>query len=94
MKHPNIAPLLGITVDTPSFQLISYWISGENLTEYIKKNPGADELGLVGNPLASDDSCAYHHKISGIASGLEYLHSNNVVHGNLMGVWNVHELLL
>ena len=49
LKHQNIVPLLGITV-TP-FQLISDWMSGGDLTGYIKKHPDADRLGLVGSLL-------------------------------------------
>ena len=45
LLHPNIVPLLGIT-PTP-LQLISEWIPGGDLTEYVKKHPGADRLGLV-----------------------------------------------
>jgi len=47
LTHPNIVPLLGITV-TP-FQLISNWIPGD-LPKYVKKNSDVDRLGLVGVP--------------------------------------------
>jgi len=51
MTHPNVLPLLGITI-TP-FQLISNWMPSGDLPEYIKRNPDADRLGLVGvHPLA------------------------------------------
>ena len=46
LTHPNVLPLLGVTV-TP-LQLISYWMPGGDLQEYIKKNSDADRLGLVG----------------------------------------------
>jgi len=46
LTHPNVLPLLGVTI-TP-LQLISNWISGGNLPEYIQKHPDADLLGLVG----------------------------------------------
>ena len=53
LKHKNIVPLLGIT---PSpLQLISEWIPSGDLTEYLKKNPDADRLGLVGVPPAAFD---------------------------------------
>jgi serine/threonine protein kinase len=45
LSHPNIVPLLGIT-PTP-LQLISQWMPGGDLGEYVKKNPDADKLGLV-----------------------------------------------
>ena len=48
LKHPNILPLLGITF-TP-LQLISSWMSGGDLPEYIKKRPDANRVGLVGVP--------------------------------------------
>ena len=48
LSHPNILSLLGVTI-TP-FQLISNWMSGGDLPGYIKKNPTADRLKLVGVP--------------------------------------------
>jgi len=48
LTHPNIVPLLGITI-TP-FQLISNWMPGGDLPEYIKRNSDTDQLGLVGAP--------------------------------------------
>ncbi|KAF9644320.1 kinase-like protein, partial [Thelephora ganbajun] len=67
MIHPNVLPLLGIT--TAPFQLISNWIPGGDLPQYIKKHPDADRLGLL----------------SDIARGLCHLHSCNVIHGDLKG---------
>ena len=46
LTHPNIVHLLGVTL-TP-LQLISDWMSGGDLPEYIEKYPDADRLGLVG----------------------------------------------
>ena len=37
LTHPNIVPLLGVTVSP--FQLISTWMSGGDLPGYIEKNP-------------------------------------------------------
>jgi len=60
LKHANIVPLLGITITPSSFQLISDWIPGGNLTEYIKNHPGADRLGLVGALSVLDSRHADH----------------------------------
>ena len=49
LAHKNIVPLLGIT--TSPLQLISEWMSGGHLTEYIGNHPGANRLRLVGAPL-------------------------------------------
>ena len=46
LKHPNILPLLGVTI-TP-LQLISNWMSGGDLPEYIQKHSDTDRLRLVG----------------------------------------------
>jgi len=50
LTHPNILPLLGVTI--APLQLVSNWMSGGDLPEYIKKHPNADRLGLVSLPSA------------------------------------------
>ena len=51
MVHPNVVPLLGIII-SQELQLISGWMSGGDLSKYIKKNPDVDRLGLVSVSLA------------------------------------------
>ena len=46
--HPNIVPLLGVTIDP--LQFISDWVSDEDLTGYVTSHPDADRLGLVRVP--------------------------------------------
>ena len=46
LTHPNVLPLLGVTID--DFEFISSWMSNGDLTGYIRKNSDADRLGLVG----------------------------------------------
>ena len=48
LAHPNIMPLLGVTTD--SFELISDWMPGGDLTGYIANHADADRLPLVGFP--------------------------------------------
>ena len=50
MAHPNIVPLLGITT-SPRPQLISDWMTGVDLSKYVKKYPDADRTVLVCIPL-------------------------------------------
>ena len=84
LMHPNVLPLLGVTINPT--QLISNWMSGGDLPGYIKRQSDADRLGLVGIPL----SCiSYAHpcfQVTDVTSGLCYLHTCNVVHGDLKGV--------
>ena len=51
LAHPNIVPLLGVTVDPP--QLISDRMPGGNVTEYIASRMGADRINLVSDLSAS-----------------------------------------
>ena len=48
LEHRNIVPLLGIT--TSPLQVISEWMPGGDLTEYIEKYPGEDRLSLASTP--------------------------------------------
>ena len=50
LDHPNVLPLLGITIDP--LQLVSKWVSGGNMREYIERHPDADRRRLVGVPFA------------------------------------------
>ena len=46
LVHPNIVPLLGATV--APFQLVSAWMVGGELSQYISIHRDVDRLGLVG----------------------------------------------
>jgi len=48
LTHPNVLPLLGVTI--APLQLVSNWMSGGDLPEYIEKHSNVDRLGLVGDP--------------------------------------------
>ena len=48
LKHPNILPLLGVTIFPP--RLVSDWMAGEDLPTYVKKRADMDVLGLVRVP--------------------------------------------
>ena len=85
LTHPNVLPLLGVTI-TP-LQLISDLMPGGDLPRYVKNNPDANLLGLVGVPSDARSSYVYsQHQLSNVADGLRYLHSCNVIHGGIKGV--------
>ncbi|KAF7325990.1 Kinase-like protein [Mycena kentingensis (nom. inval.)] len=73
LQHPHILPLLGI--DDKSFPLslcmVSPWMENSTVVQYLKDR-GRD--GEVVNRLLFE-----------IAQGLAYLHSRNIVHGDLRG---------
>ena len=49
LSHPNILPLLGVSVskNPRHFRIISEWIPNGNVTDYINFNPEANRLRLV-----------------------------------------------
>ena len=89
LTHPNVLPLLGITLDPP--QLILSWMPGGDLLEFIK-NPDADRVALVGVPLPCLLHAHPHYQLSDAAKGLFYLHSCNMVHGDFKGVCDCSKL--
>ena len=49
MSHPNILPLLGVSVSTDSrrFWIITEWMPNGNVMQYVRSNPEANRLRLV-----------------------------------------------
>ena len=65
---------------------VSEWMARGSVVEYIIQN-SVNRLELVsGLPLLNDPSADAKQQLHGAAQGLEYLHDNGIVHGNLMGV--------
>ncbi|KAG1721518.1 kinase-like domain-containing protein [Suillus lakei] len=68
-KHPTIVPLLGTAnVESPYPALVSQWMSSGTLSMYLKRVIAVS---------------AKVELVMGVADGLNYLHSENVVHGDL-----------
>ena len=47
VSHANVVPFLGISETLLSFCIISLWLPGGNILEYIRKHRGANRLRLV-----------------------------------------------
>ncbi|KAF9651621.1 kinase-like protein, partial [Thelephora ganbajun] len=70
LSHPNILPFLGvISTDSHPLSIVSKWMSNGNISEFLKH-----DVQFNRRPLLID-----------IARGLDYLHSQNVIHGDLKG---------
>lgn len=88
LNHPNIVPFKGVTSEP--LQLVSEWMPGGELRQYIRNNPHANVISLVSSlfmPLSIASSC---YQLLGIAEGLDYLHSRDVIHGDIKGVRELH----
>ena len=47
LRHPNVLPLLGVTMTGNRFVRVSNWIEKGNNGEFLKADANADRLGLV-----------------------------------------------
>jgi serine/threonine protein kinase len=90
LSHPNIVPFLGVTFDP--LQLVSAWMPGGSLTEYIKEHPSKSRLVLVCFVLLHRFSSSLPRQLHGVVEGLNYLHSRSVIHGDIKGVRVRHRL--
>lgn len=95
LDDPNVVPLLGMVYDmvprgVPS--LVSPYYQNRNLKEYMKRNRTqlsySQMLDMVGFNCYRVTECLVVHSFQTyqFASGLEYLHKSNIVHGDLKPV--------
>ena len=50
--HPNVLPLIGVTMIEFRLVMVSEWMENGNVTEFVKKNGEADRLELVRSSLS------------------------------------------
>jgi len=67
IRHRNVIPLLGIDNTLFQFCMVSPWCHYGNIAQYLKERPDEKRLDLLID----------------VASGLQYLHSMEMVHGDL-----------
>ncbi|KAG6867197.1 hypothetical protein C0993_005852 [Termitomyces sp. T159_Od127] len=69
LLHPNILPFFGLARIESQLAFVSPWALNGNLVNYLVHNPHVNRLLLCLDT----------------AAGMEYLHENDIVHGNLKG---------
>ena len=47
LRHPNVLPLLGVTMGETQFVMVSKWMVKGNINEFVRADLKADRLGLV-----------------------------------------------
>ena len=50
LHHPNILPLLGVTMVDTKLVTVSEWMINGTINEFVKSHPNADRLELVRLP--------------------------------------------
>jgi len=48
LRHPNVLPLLGVTMDAQRFAMASEWMVNGNINEFTKAHRDVNRLELVG----------------------------------------------
>jgi len=47
LRHPNVLPLLGVTMETHHFAMASEWMVNGNINEFIKTHRDSNRFELV-----------------------------------------------
>ena len=47
LRHPNVLPLLGVTMTKNRFAMVSEWMENGSIYGFVKTHPDADRLKLV-----------------------------------------------
>ncbi|KAF9646871.1 kinase-like protein [Thelephora ganbajun] len=67
--HPNVLPLLGVTMGNRRFAMASEWMANGNINEFVKVRRDANRFELLAD----------------VARGLMYMHGEGAIHGDLKG---------
>ncbi|KAJ7034957.1 kinase-like domain-containing protein, partial [Mycena alexandri] len=67
LKHPNLVPFIEVSYDISRWPCLISPLYECHVGAFLRNNEGADRKAII--------LC--------LASGLEYLHSNNIIHGDL-----------
>ena len=69
------------------FVMVSEWMANGNINEFVKAYPAADRLGLVSFPFqVLSQFLLKTGQLRDVGGGLNYLHGQEMVHGDLKGV--------
>jgi len=47
LRHRNVLPLLGVTMDRRLFVMVSEWMKNGNINEFVKEHSDVNRLELV-----------------------------------------------
>ena len=71
--------------------MVSEWMDHGNINEFTKNHRGVNRVQLVSNcTVFCGDRHDWFIQLVDATSGLEYMHSLRIVHGDLKGVRSIH----
>jgi serine/threonine protein kinase len=90
LRHPNVVPFMGVMESEDRFGMVSKWMKNGSINDFVKAHPEANRFTLVGprldTPTFLTSMTIETIQLEGVATGLIYLHSSGMVHGDLKGV--------
>ena len=72
---------------------MSPWMRNGNIRDYAIRNPEVDRFKLVGFSLSAIGTLANSTQLVDVCRGLQYMHAQDIVHGDLKGVCHCPVLL-
>jgi serine/threonine protein kinase len=91
LEHKNVLPFIG--VDAKSFPIcvcmVSPWMDHGTLSQFVSRHVDVSLDFLVRIPCSPWFAIAHfqtHPQLYGVVEGLQYLHREHIIHGDLRGV--------
>ena len=50
LRHPNVLPLLGVSISENRLAMVSAWMENGNINQFVQTHPEANPLKLVSLP--------------------------------------------
>lgn len=93
MRHENVLKIEGVAPELFEFCMVSRWMENGNMLEYLRTKEQVDRVGLVSLPVSwwhlnNSQGFIADVQLIGITRGLQHLHFNHLIHGDLKGVSN------
>ncbi|KAG6907572.1 hypothetical protein DXG01_008409 [Tephrocybe rancida] len=85
LSHPNVLPFYGLYEYQSRVAFVAPWAENGNLSIYLKRNPSANRILLVSTLVLEIPivQLIIQFQCADTAAGVEYLHANGIVHGDL-----------
>ena len=96
LYHNRIKDRFGGVLESTQFCVVTQWMKNGNILEHLAKHPNANRLELVCLMCGHQQSgsALTEFQLIGVTRGLDYLHHNGIVHGNLKTVSGIGAVVL